>query len=87
MTMKTRILKIITTAATALTLVFLVGCAQNMDSGKMDTSMNSMEEKPMTEMQEEEKMNSMGAMDEMKKEDSMEKSSVKEKDSMDKMMK
>lgn len=85
--MKARIIKKTAIAFSVFALFFLVGCAQNMDSADMGNSMNSMEEKSMTEMQDEGKTDSMETMNAMEKETSMKETSEKEMSGMDKMMK
>ena len=84
--MSAKILKRVANVVLIMILLLFVGCAQNMESSDMGT-MKSMDEKPMMDMQEKKKMDSMGTMDDMKETDSMEKNSDKQMGSMDKMMK
>lgn len=85
--MNTGIVKRVAAFVSILSLLILFGCAQNNSSGEMNDSMKPMEEKPMMEMQEPDKMDSKGMMDDMKNEGSMDKTTDQEMGGMDKMMK
>jgi len=84
--MNERILKRLIPVLSILGSFILFGCAQNNSSGNMSDTMMT-EEKPVMEMQEPEKKDSMGMMDEMKNEKSMEKTTDQEMEGMDKMVK
>ena len=84
--MNERILKRLILVLSILGSFLLFGCAQNNSSDNMGDTMMPME-KPVMEMQEQEKMDSMGTMDEKKNENSMEKNTDQEMVGMDKMMK